>query len=916
MTDTTLSTCDCCDPAAPLTPLAVENRPELSAVAYRIGTYASFRESMLNAIPTDVTLAGLSTREDDDFAITVLDLWAAVADVLTFYQERYANEAFLRTATRRESVRRLADLIGYQLAPGAAALTWLAFSLESGQALALPAGLRVQTVPGQGTKTPEAAAAAPSPAPASTTGAAAAAAPVPDLPQTFETLQGFSADARLNRLRVFGAPAGPGPLAAGQTEAVLDRVAGPAIAASLHPGDRVVIWNDSQPTGVEEKQVRAVRLDDDAATVGWTQPVAGTTWSGATSASRLTRILRLFGHDVPAQAFSLATDPSSLGGVKWSQATTSYTYPQTAAETTPVVAGTSLLCLDGRIDGINAGDRLLVADTADAGQKRQVTVVAVDQTQDSLGGVTTSVTRLRVAPAVAATDRRLIRVYHLAGPAITFWQWGYPATMASTNVYLPGRRTQDAVGAGVEVGRHIEQGAFTSGVVIHPGEIDVGRRVILTDARGSTVLGVVQCPTAIEPSNAAPGTFAHLVISLQTDVPPALDAASAVLLGNVARASHGETVRAEVLGNGDASREFQRVALKKKPLTYIPGEGPVPLVSSLQVQVDGIRWHEVPSLYGRGPTDRVLVTRIGDDGTAIVQFGDGKTGARVPTGQGNISATYRTGTGLAGRVAAGALTTALDRPRGLKSVTNPVPATGGAEPEEAADARQNAPRTVRTFGRIVSIRDFEDQVRATGEVAKAGARWIWDGLDQAIFLTIAAQQGELLGAQDLRGIAASLASVRDTNVRLRIANFVPIPVRVQATVRTDPDLDAKAVLAAAQAAVLDALSFDRMGLAQSVNLSDLYAVIQGVGGVLSVDIDVLTFKKPAAMTAAQFDAYLAERAVTRLADGTPAPVQGHLRVFPARPSPPPGTLVRAAELAIIETAGQDVAISQASGGSA
>jgi hypothetical protein len=107
-----------------------------------------------------------------------------------------------------------------------------------------------------------------------------------------------------------------------------------------------------------------------------------------------------------------------------------------------------------------------------------------------------------------------------------------------------------------------------------------------------------------------------------------------------------------------------------------------------------------------------------------------------------------------------------------------------------------------------------------------------------------------------------------------------------------------------------------MGLAQSVNLSDLYAVIQGVGGVLSVDIDVLTFKKPAAMTAAQFDAYLAERAVTRLADGTPAPVQGHLRVFPARPSPPPGTLVRAAELAIIETAGQDVAISQASGGSA
>ena len=49
-------------------------------------------------------LAPLTTRVDDDYTVTVLDLWAAVADVLTFYQERYANEAFLRTATRRESV--------------------------------------------------------------------------------------------------------------------------------------------------------------------------------------------------------------------------------------------------------------------------------------------------------------------------------------------------------------------------------------------------------------------------------------------------------------------------------------------------------------------------------------------------------------------------------------------------------------------------------------------------------------------------------------------------------------------------------------------------------------------------------------------------------------------------------------------
>src|SRR3954462_7390747 len=114
--------CGCCEPLAPLTPLAVADGPARSAIAYRIGTYASFRESMLEEIVRTPDLAPLTTRRDDDYTVTIIDLWAAVADVLTFYQERYANEAFLRTARRRESVSRLARLIDYKLRPGVAAL--------------------------------------------------------------------------------------------------------------------------------------------------------------------------------------------------------------------------------------------------------------------------------------------------------------------------------------------------------------------------------------------------------------------------------------------------------------------------------------------------------------------------------------------------------------------------------------------------------------------------------------------------------------------------------------------------------------------------------------------------------------------------------------------------------------------------
>ena len=120
--------CHCCEPDAGLTPLDVQNRPALSAIAYRIGTYSSFRESMLTRIASAPELAGLTTRRDDDYSITLLDLWAAVADVLTFYQERYANEAFLRTSVFRDDIQRITNLIGYRLRPGVAAQTMLAFT--------------------------------------------------------------------------------------------------------------------------------------------------------------------------------------------------------------------------------------------------------------------------------------------------------------------------------------------------------------------------------------------------------------------------------------------------------------------------------------------------------------------------------------------------------------------------------------------------------------------------------------------------------------------------------------------------------------------------------------------------------------------------------------------------------------------
>src|SRR5262245_8940870 len=117
------------------------HRPGQPALAYRLGTQVSFLRAMLARLASQTIpdsphqdarpLAALTTRASDDPAIALLDAWATVADVLTFYQERIANEGYLRTATERRSVLELARAIGYELKPGVAASAYLAFTVES-----------------------------------------------------------------------------------------------------------------------------------------------------------------------------------------------------------------------------------------------------------------------------------------------------------------------------------------------------------------------------------------------------------------------------------------------------------------------------------------------------------------------------------------------------------------------------------------------------------------------------------------------------------------------------------------------------------------------------------------------------------------------------------------------------------------
>ena len=125
-----------------MTPQGESNLPGLSSIAYRTGTWATFKESMLARLSSAdyPALAQLKTRDDDDFSIALLDATSVVLDILTFYQERLANESYLRTATQLRSLTELARLIGYQPAPGCCSFHLSGLQPQGGAGSAVQSG--------------------------------------------------------------------------------------------------------------------------------------------------------------------------------------------------------------------------------------------------------------------------------------------------------------------------------------------------------------------------------------------------------------------------------------------------------------------------------------------------------------------------------------------------------------------------------------------------------------------------------------------------------------------------------------------------------------------------------------------------------------------------------------------------------
>src|SRR6266704_2334272 len=116
---------DCREPVPIIPPT-----PEFPVVIdYLAKDYASFRQALLDFIPT--RMPDWTERSETDIGMMLLELFAATADTLSYMQDRVANEAFLSSATQRQSVAGHLALLGYRIDEGAAASTWLQFQVNT-----------------------------------------------------------------------------------------------------------------------------------------------------------------------------------------------------------------------------------------------------------------------------------------------------------------------------------------------------------------------------------------------------------------------------------------------------------------------------------------------------------------------------------------------------------------------------------------------------------------------------------------------------------------------------------------------------------------------------------------------------------------------------------------------------------------
>jgi len=490
----------------------------------------------------------------------------------------------------------------------------------------------------------------------------------------------------------------------------------------------------------------------------------------------------------------------------------------------------TVLLLDGTYAGITSGSSVVIdsADPASSTSGVQYPVIAKVGSAATVAasgyGITRKVTQLTLSEAwiggsaVLQSALRPLTVHAQPAPL--------PLRPAPVSADVAGRSIDlDGLIAGMDPGRLIAvtgtRTGLPAGATVQSGEIAMVASVS-TGADG----GDTTCSTL---NLAAPLTFSYQRATVQ-------------IYGNVVSAHQGATI-SQVLGSGQPAQAPQSFTLSSGPLLADPAPTGSGSETALKVAVDGVGYAQV-NRFDSTTSPRSFLAGTNASGQTTIAFP-----APLPAGTGNISASYRAGNGSQGNLQAAQITQLLGRPASLRSVTNPLPATGGSGGDDQESVRTAVPASLSGLGRVVTVSDYAGLASSIAGVGKASAV-LTPGAGVAV--TIAGTDPVQLDPGDslCAGVAAAIAAVADPALPVQVAPASLYLIALTADVVRDPLVTWDATVAAVHAALLASFGYAQRDLGQDVAVSDLLAAAHAAPGVLSFRVTGLALVPAAASASA------------------------------------------------------------------
>ncbi len=300
----------------------------------------------------------------------------------------------------------------------------------------------------------------------------------------------------------------------------------------------------------------------------------------------------------------------------------------------------------------------------------------------------------------------------------------------------------------------------------------------------------------------------------------------------------GRLVKDEVLGISDGTPN-QRFTLSHAGI-ILRSLGQAAQVNKdilLTSELAGViqEWTLQESLAFSHDEQRDYVVAIDEEDRATIILGDGAFG-KIPDKGAIIKATYRTGGGLVGNVAADTIQTIVGAPQLAligAQVTNPAPATGGAERESIEHAVQQAPAVFRSLKRAVTADDYRAlalRYKGVGKVRAEPTNW------NIVTLFVAPEGGGQVSDVLEANLLAYFEDKRPVSTIIEIADVDYVRIYVTAQVQVQSYYSRERIKAQVQAAAGNLLGFEHVDFAQPVYLSKFYEKIEELEGVEYVNI--------------------------------------------------------------------------------